>query len=165
MVNCRSLFSKPIKLFIIFLAFSGCVSNQVKTDLQTLQQNPEQFKGKEVILTTTIKQVQEHQDAYLGKKVEITGFVLYKGYRGSSFWSFDLKDEADRHLSCYEQRYRVIAWTMPDAIIKRATRENEQVTIVGRIEKDLSVELSGIKYRGQYYNTNHLPALFSGSFY
>ena len=50
------------------LSASGCTP-AVKTDLNTLNQNPEQFQDKEVILVADLASVVETPDTYRGRKV------------------------------------------------------------------------------------------------
>ena len=145
-------------ILIFLLSLSGCAGPFVKTDLQTFQQYPEQFKGKRVILTASLEQVMAHPDAYVGKKVELTGPVISKGFWGPPDWDFLLTDGKDRTIRCYEHTYRVDAWILPVMAIKRAARQNEMVTVVGKLQRNLEVELDWIEYEGQHFDTDYLPS-------
>ena len=131
----------------------------VKTDLKSLNENPEKYKGKWVIITTDLKSVVDDPKAYRGKNIELTGYVKldrfdFKGFYG---WSFILKDVEGRSLRCYEREYRVDGWIMPEMALRRAEKESEQVTVVGRLEGGQKIELDWIEYKGQHYNTDYKP--------
>lgn len=141
----------------LFLTLSSCAGPLVRTDLQTLQEKPEQFEGKQVIVTAGIDDVVAHPEAYKGKKVELTGPVEQKGFWRTPYWSFTIQGEKGS-LKCYERIYRVDAWILPVMAIKRAARENSPVTVVGKVEQDLEIELDWIEYQGQHYDTDRPPA-------
>jgi hypothetical protein len=142
---------------VLCLLVAACAGPLVKTDLQTLQENPEQFEGKQVIVTADIESVVENQEAYAGKKVELTGYVEYVGFWASSYWNFILKDKNGLSVKCYERNYRVEAWIMPVTAMRRAARENGLVTVVGKLGKSLRVELDWVEFRGQRYITDYKP--------
>jgi hypothetical protein len=129
----------------------------VKTDLKSLNENPGQYKGKRVVVTTDLRNILETPEDYFGKKVEVTGYVTTNRLRRSGDWSFILEDEEGRSVTCYEWKYRIDSWLMPSMAIKRAARENGQVTVVGKLEKDLEIELDWIEYEDQHYDTDYLP--------
>ena len=51
MMNYGRLFLLSITVLVLFQALFGCAKELVRTDLQTLQQYPDQFRGKQVIVT------------------------------------------------------------------------------------------------------------------
>jgi hypothetical protein len=59
----------------LFLNLISCAHVVVKTDLKSLQENPEAYKGKKVIVIESIKSVVEAPEAFLDKKIEIMGYV------------------------------------------------------------------------------------------
>lgn len=132
-------------------------SPMVKTDLKSLNENPGQYKGKRVVLTTDLRNLVEKPEDYFGKKVEVTGYVRINGFRRAGDWAFTLEDKEGRSVRCYEWKYRVESWIMPSMALRRAERENGQVTVVGKLEKDLEIELDWIEYKDQHYNTDYIP--------
>jgi len=129
----------------------------VKTDLKSFNANPEEYKGKRVVLTTDLRSLAEKPEDYLGKDIEVTGYVRLNGLRRLGDWAFVLEDEKGRSVRCYEREYRVDSWIMPSMAIRRAAREHEQVTVVGRVERDREIELDWIEYQGQHYDTDYKP--------
>jgi len=68
-------------------------------------------------------------------------------------------------LRCYEWEYRVDGWIAPEMALRRAEKENEQVTVVGKLEGGLRIELDWIEYKGQHYNTDYKPPGFRSPFF
>jgi len=137
----------------------------VKTDLKSLNENPLQYKGKMVVVTTDVRSLVEKPEDYCGKKVELNGYVRLNGFRRTGDWGFILEDEEGRSIRCYEWKYRVESWIMPSMTLRRAARENGQVTIVGRVEKDREIELDWIEYENEHYDTDYLPYTAFGRHY
>ena len=141
---------------VLSLSLFACAP-LVKTDLKSLNANPDEYKGKRVVVTTDLRSLTEKPEDYLGKDIEVTGYVRPNRLRRYGDWAFVLEDEKGRSVRCYEREYRVDSWIMPSMAVKRAARENEQVTVVGRVEKDLEIELDWIEYEDQHYDTDYLP--------
>ena len=141
---------------VLSLILNSCAP-MIKTDLQSLKDNPEKYQGKIVIITTDIKSVFEAPEAYLGKKIELKGYVEYKGFREFRNWNFILKDKEGRSIRCYEREYRVEAWIIPVMAIRKAARNNEQLTVVGKLQKGLKIELDWIEYEGLIIDTEFKP--------
>ena len=148
----------PIIGLVLSLILFSC-SPMVKTDLKSLNENPEKYKGKWVIVTTDLKSVVDGPKAYRGKNIELTGYVKLDSFyfRGINDWSFILKDEEGKSVRCYEWEYRVSGWIMPEMALRRAEKEKEQVTVLGKLEGGLKIELDWIEYKGQHYNTDFKP--------
>ena len=121
----------------LFLSISliTCTAPLVKTDLKSLNETPAHYEGKRVVDTTDLKSLAEEPEDYLDKDIEVTGYVRPNRLRRYGDWAFVLEDEEGRSVRCYEREYRVDSWIMPTMAIKRAAREKEQVTVVGRVEK------------------------------
>jgi len=143
---------------VLSLMLFSCAP-MVKTDLKSLNENPEKYKGKWVIITTDLKSVADDPKAYRGKHIELTGYVKLDGFRGINGWSFILKDVAGKSLRCYEREYRVDSWIMPEMALRQAEKENAQVTVVGKFEGGLKIELDWIEYKGQHYDTDYKPPM------
>ena len=94
---------------MVSMTVFGCAS-MVKTDLQSLKENPQEYEGKMVVVTADLRSLTEKPEDYLGRKVELTGFVEYNGFRTFHHWNFFLKYEEGRSVRCYEREYRVDAW-------------------------------------------------------
>ena len=131
----------------------------VKTDLKSLNENPEKYKDKRVIVTTDLKSVVDNPKAYRGKKIELTGYVKLDrfDFSGINGWSFILKDVEGKSVRCYEREYRVNGWIRPEIALRQAEKENKQVTVVGKLEGGLKIELDWIEYEGQHYDTDFKP--------
>jgi len=145
---------------VLSLILFSCAP-MVKTDLKSLNENPKKYKGKWVIVTTDLKSVVDNPKGYRGKNIELTGYVKLDtfGFTGINDWSFILKDEEGNSLRCYEREYRVYGWIMPEMALRRAEKENEQVTVQGRLEGGLKIELRWIEYKEQHYNTDYKPPI------
>lgn len=139
-----------------FLNLIGCALI-VKTDLKSLQENPEAYKGKKLIIIADIKSVVEAPEAFLNKKIELMGYVTLDGFRKTNDWSFILKDEKDRQVRCYEREYRITSWIMPEMALRQANQGKEKVTVLGKFEKNGKIELDWIEYKGQHFNTDYKP--------
>jgi len=140
----------------LFLNLISCAPI-VKTDLKSLQENPEAYKGKKVIVIADIKSVVEAPGAYMDKKIEIMGYVTLDSFRKTNDWSFVLKDEEGRQVRCYEREYRITSWIMPEMAIRQATQRKEKVTAAGKFEKNGRIELDWIEYKNQHFNTDYKP--------
>jgi hypothetical protein len=140
----------------LFLNLISCAP-VVKTDLKSLKENPEAYKGKKVIIIADIKSVVEAPEAYLGKKIKIMGYVILDGFRKTNDWSFVLKDEDGRQVRCYEREYRITSWIMPEMALRQANQGKEKVTAAGKFEKNGKIELDWIEYKGQHFNTDYKP--------
>jgi hypothetical protein len=145
--------------FLLLLTLSSCAPI-VKADLKSLQENPEKYKGKKVIITADIKSVVEAPEAYRGKRIEISGYVKTDGFRRTKDWGFLLEDQEGRSILCNEREYRVTSWLMPVMALRRAEKENKQVTVEGKLLKNLEIELDWIEYEGQHYDTDFKPPQF-----
>jgi len=141
---------------VLCLSLFACMP-LVKTDLKSLKENPDEYKGKRVVVTTDLKSVVEEPEDYFGKNIEVTGYVNLNGLRRSGDWGFILRDEEGRSVRCYEWKYRVESWIMPSMALRRAEKENGQVTVVGKLEKDLEIELDWVEYKDQHYDTDYIP--------
>jgi hypothetical protein len=150
--------------FVLFLTLSRCAPI-VKTDLKSFQENPEKYKGKEVIITSDIKSVVEAPEAYRGKRIEISGYVKTDGFRRTQDWGFLLADKEGRSILCNEREYRVTSWLMPVMALGRAEKENKQVTVEGKLLRNLEIELDWIEYEGQHYDTDFKPPQFRVPFF
>ena len=141
---------------ILLFSISGCTP-VVKTDLKSLNENPEQYQDKEVIVVTDLASVVETPHAYRGRKVELKGYVEYKGFWASNYWNFILKDETGTSIKCFERNYRVDAWLRPVVTVKRAEREKQLLTVVGNVEMGPKIELDWIEYEGEHIDTDLKP--------
>jgi len=145
-----------INTLVLSLSLLGCAP-VVKTDLTSLKKNPEKYQGKKIIVTTDLKSLVDNPKDYLGRKIELTGYVKYNGFRGFRNWNFILKDEEGRSVRCYEREYRIEAWRVPVKAVRQAERNNEPITVVGKLQKGLEIELDWIEYKGQTIDTDQKP--------
>ena len=139
------------------ISFLSCAPLPVvKTDLKSLSEDPEKYQGKEVIITTDLKSLVENPAPYLGRKIELRGYVEY-GLRRFGDWTFVLKDEEGRAITCYEREYRIRAWIIPTMAVRRAERNDEKITVVGMLQGDPRIELDWIEYDGEIIDTDYKP--------
>jgi len=146
------------------MSLASCFPQVVKTDLPNLLANPEKFQGKEVIVTADLKSVLESPGDYRGRKIELSGYVDYRGWRGFRAWHFFLIDKEGRKARCYEKVYRVEGWIVPIVTVKRAAREQKLLTVVGKLEKSMNIELDYIEYEGRHIDTDTKPSHFANGF-
>jgi len=152
----RKFLLRTAGILVLSSSLSACTP-LVKTDLKNLTANPDQYQGKRVVVTTDLRTLVEKPEDYFGKNIEVTGHVSLKGLRSSGDWSFILKDEEGKSVRCYEWQYGVEYWSMLSVVLRRAERENGQVTVVGKLEKDKEIELDWIVYQDQYIDTDYVP--------
>lgn len=152
---------KNILISLMGIVFAGslfsCAGQVVKTDLQSVEENPDAYKGKRVVITTDLKSLAEKPEDYLEKKVELKGFAEYREGPLRPYWHFVLKDEEGRSLKCYERNYHNYVWEWPLMTVRKAKRNKEQLTVVGRFEKRGVLELDWIEYDGETINTDYVP--------
>jgi hypothetical protein len=139
----------------------------VKTDLKNFMENPEEYKGKSVIITADLKSILANPSAYKSKKIELSGKVTY--YRRGNFypWNFILTDD-DKEIKCYEKKYRVESWIIPVMLVSKAYREKGKITVVGRFNmrrKLPLLELDWIEYKGEIVDTDYIPSGFVSPFW
>jgi hypothetical protein len=53
---------------------------------------------------------------------------------------------------------------VPVMAVRRAERNNEQITVVGKLQMGLEIELDWIEYEGQIIDTDFKPPEFRPSF-
>lgn len=139
------------------LSLYSCAGPVVRTDLQSLNANPDGFEGKEVIVTTDLPTVVENPEAYLYKKIELRGRVAYKEPWRGPYWNFALTDDEGNSVTCYERWYRADIWIWPLTVVRHARNNDGQLTVVGRFQKGRTLELDWIEYDGQMFDTDYLP--------
>jgi hypothetical protein len=141
------------------LSLAGCMP-VVKTDLRNLNDHPEEFKGKKVIVTADLESLVADPTGYDKKRVELSGYVEMKDFRRGNDWSFTLGDGEGNFVKCYERGYRIDSWILPEMALRRAAREKGQVTVIGKVEKNrLKIELDSIDYQGQHFSTDYKPPM------
>ncbi len=140
-------------LVLLFVGFAGCATEQIKLDLDTYNKNPQAYKGKEVIITTTLKDVVENNARYRGKVVELSAPLTYYGY--VSYWTWYVLLEKDgKKLRCYEYHYRLDLDQLAVDLALQARVSHKEVTVRGTVEK-AGIELDRLIYDGYNINTNY----------
>ncbi len=125
---------------LLLSSLDGCASKElVKTDLKSFLENPEAYEDKWVIITTEIRTLTENPTPYISRTISLTGFVEY-GPKESGLHFF-MEDEEGRSILCYEREYKYRPWVTPHMVVKLAESRNENLTVVGRLEKILKIEL------------------------
>jgi len=152
-IKSRSLLQVGL---VLILLLADCAP-LIKIDSQSFIDHPQEYEGKQVIITAELRQIIEAPLLFKGKKVELKGYVEYKGFWGHQRWHFILKDGEGRTLLCYEKGYRTTAWIVPAAVVEKAARTHQQITVVGKLEEDLEIELDWIEYKGLQIDTDYLP--------
>ena len=146
--------NKIIALLVAALFLSVSLSacgTRVRTDLKSLNENPEKYSGKKVIVTTDLKSVVDSPEAYVGKGVELTGYVSSTHFEGSNEWSVILIDKKEKSVRCYIEGYKEIDLTYHEIALRKEVGKNRPVTVVGKFQKGLSIELEWFKTEGVVY--------------
>jgi hypothetical protein len=153
---------KNIIIFMAIVAMTGLFAcmPRVRTDLKSYQENPEEYKNKEVVLTTTLEDLLDNPNPYLKKKVEITGFVK-DGPKNRNDWYFIIGDKEGRTIKCYEWHYRVQTWLYPVSVLRKAKKHQTEVVVVGRFLKKDRIELDWIVHEGTEIDTDYIPHYFN----
>ncbi len=138
------------------MLLNGC-HKTVRTDLETLRENPDKFQGKEVVIVTEIEDVKRNPQPYLQKEVQLQGQVEYMGFREHFRWNFLLKDAEGRALRCYEREYAYRVSSRVELTVREAEKEGEPLTVVGSLENGNELELDWIEYRGDRIDTDFVP--------
>jgi hypothetical protein len=106
--------------------------------------------------TTDIESVLDTPDAYIGKKIELAGYIEEKNLNGFKDWGFILSDKSGKSIACYEFGTGDIDLIEQEIALRQAKKRNELVTVVGKLGKGLRVELETFETGGQIYNTDKL---------
>lgn len=129
----------------------------VSTDFKSFQENPEKYQSKSSTIKADIKNVAKPPAILVGRKVELTGYVVLEGFKTINDWSFLLKDDEGHQVWCYERTYRVTGWIAPEMALREAAHKKEKITVLGRFEQSGKIELEWIEYKGQHYDTDYFP--------
>jgi hypothetical protein len=105
---------------------------------------------------TDIKSVLDTPNAYMGKKIELAGYIKEKNLNGFKDWGFILRDKNGRSITCYEFGIGDIDLIEQEITLRQAKKRTELVTVVGKLGKGLKVELETFETGGQIYNTDKL---------
>jgi len=148
-----------VTLVFLLLLMSGCMPKEiVRVDLDTYLKNQqqyqgEQFKDKEVVITTTLKDVNERYALYKGKIIELSAPVTY--YGKSLFWTWYITLEKDGiKMRCYEDHYRLYPDTLAVNVALKARIRSDEVTVRGKLYTD-GLEMEGLIYNGYNIDTNN----------
>jgi hypothetical protein len=139
---------------VLLLSMAGCAPKPlIKVDIDTYMKNQVQYKDKNVVIVTTLKDVMEHYDLYKRKDIELSAPVTY--YGKSLFWTWYLMLEKDgMKLRCYEDKYRQYPDSLAVDVGLRARSSGDEVTVRGKLYSD-GISLDRIIYDGYDINTNN----------
>ena len=102
-----------------------------------------------------LKTLVEGSIEYKGKRVETSGKVVtYPTRQHFRTWHFWIEKDGER-LRCFERTYRT-EYAPCAPVIRRAKREGEEVTVMGKLCHD-GIELRWIEYKSRRFNTDLLP--------
>ena len=139
-------------LTVALVAGLGC-RHMVKTDIDTYLSNQEAFKGKQVVFTTDLKDLNERYEIYRGKEVEVTAPFSYFGKW--QFWTWYLVLESGGNtIRAYESEYRNYADRYALFLLRVARNEKGSVTVRGKLERN-GIELTRLFYKNFAVNTNY----------
>ena len=161
-------FSKSlITIAVLLLLISSCMQKEiVKVDLDTYLKNQQQYKGeqfkdKKLVITSTLKDVNERYDLYKGKIIELSAPVTY--YGKSLFWTWYITLQKDGFkLRCYEDHYRLYPDRLAVDAALTARKSGDEVTVRGKLYSD-GLEMEWLIYDGYNIDTNN-PTRFSYPF-
>jgi hypothetical protein len=138
-------------LTVVLVIGLGC-RHMVKTDMDTYLSNQEAFKGKQVVFTTDLKDLNERYEIYRGKEVEVTAPFSYFGKW--QFWTWYLVLESGGNtIRAYESEYRNYADRYALFLLRVARNEKGSVTVRGKLERN-GIELNRLFYKDFAVNTN-----------
>ncbi len=149
-------FSIWIASLVVLFTLKSCAPTEiVKVDLLSLNDHPEEYEGKRVIITTDIETIAMNPEPYFSKDVELSGFVGKDSF--GLDWEFLLENEEGISVKCYESKYRNYPWIRADMAVRKARINNEKITVVGILNKGFGIELDWIEYEGQIIDTDYRP--------
>jgi hypothetical protein len=105
------------------------------------------------MVTTDLKNIVDVPTPYIGERIELSGYVKETHFGESNIWTFILKDKGGRSVRCYVEKYEEINLTNHESVLFIASMEGESVTVVGSLEKDLSINLEWIQVGRLAYST------------
>ncbi len=142
-----------IFILLLFSVLSCAPKPLIKVDIDTYLKNQSQYKGKNVVITATLKGVIKNYDLYRGKEIEVSAPVTY--YGKNLFWTwYVMLEKEGMKLRCYEFKDRLVPDPLAvDAAIK-ARINGDDMTVIGRLNSD-GIELDRIIYDGYDIDTNH----------
>jgi hypothetical protein len=106
--------------------------------------------------TTDIESVLDTPNAYIGKKIELAGYIKEKQFSDFKDWGFILSDKSGRAITCYEFETREVDFTVQEIVLRRAKKKNELVTVVGKLRNGPRLELETFETGGETYNTDKM---------
>jgi hypothetical protein len=154
MFQMIKLLKRNTLTLVLLLSMAGCAPKPlIKVDIDTYLKNQVQYKDKNVVIVTTLKDVMAHYDLYKGKDIELAAPVTY--YGKSLFWTWYLMLEKDgMKLRCYEDKYRQYPDSLAVDVGLRARSSGDEVTVRGKLYSD-GISLDRIIYDGYDINTNN----------
>jgi hypothetical protein len=122
-------------LLCVLCLLDGCIRTVVRLDLDTYLQQPESYKGQDIVITASLDDVLARYSLYKGKKIEVTAPVAY--YRSYGFWTWHLlQTENGKSLRGYTHHYRIEPGWDAVNLLLRAIYKKRPVTVIGILEKD-----------------------------
>ena len=148
------LLKKQTLTVLLLACIIGCAPKPlIKVDIDTYLKNQAQYKDKNVVIMTTLKDVMAHYDLYKDKDVELSAPVTY--YGKSLFWTWYLMLEKDgMKLRCYEDKYRHFPDPLAVDVGIKARKHGDEVTVRGKLYSD-GISLDRIIYAGYDINMNN----------
>jgi hypothetical protein len=150
----HGLLKKQTLAVLVLASMIACAPKPlIRVDIDTYMKNEAQYKDKNVVVETTLKDVVKNYALYKGKDVELSAPVTY--YGKSLFWTWYLLLEKDgMKLRCYEDKYRQYPDPLAVDVGLKARRHGDAVTVRGKLYSD-GLSLDRIIYDGYDINTNN----------
>lgn len=136
---------------------AGCASAPVVVDYAEYRTDPQRYREADAVVRIDLATLLASGEALAGRKVELSGPVDYRGHTGFFYWHFYLIGPGEQRVRCYEREYRIESWVVPRTFVQRANSDRGTLTVNGRYEPPLGIELDWIAYDGQRFDTDYLP--------
>jgi hypothetical protein len=143
-------------LFLVFEMFLGCSAKpDIRIDLDTYLRNTGQYSEKNIIITTSIEDLQKRYDLYKNRGVEVTGLVVY--YGDKRFWTwYILLDNNGKTVRCYAHQYKVDPGVDALHLVRWAQSEKGEIIVEGKLRND-GIEIVYLKYKGDTVTPYYKP--------
>jgi hypothetical protein len=148
------LLKKQTLAALLLASMIGCAPKPlIRVDIDTYMKNQAQYKDKNVVIETTLKDVVKNYDLYKGKDIELSAPITYHGKSLFRTWYLMLEKDGMK-LRCYEDKYQHYPDPLAVDVGLKARRHKDAVTVRGKLYSD-GLSLDRIIYDGYDINTNN----------
>ena len=143
----------PIALLFLAMVL-GC-TQMIRVDADTYLHNPEQYEGKDTLITTELGELLDKKELFQGKRVEIAAPITHFEERDAPFW-FIVLEKDGRKIRGYESDF--LGWVPPNAVYLARWAKNNGGDVIakGKLFGD-DFELDELSYKNLIVNTSAIP--------